>query len=285
MAVGLTTSILDTFVNKGIKDICPYQYEKDGDNHCAHFVGHVLGLKTGETCAKQTVNLNLRTKYNAFGASIRVNEIFNSIGGGKRIDVTGAIAAMTHTVSPLVSTTAGAAAASASSGEAASIPTLTTTTGGTAAASKTTIAKEETTTVLPTECLIYAVLDGYVTDGTMSDKPSKHIGIYMNGIVWHYSNSTDKVVTYTLSQFSEHYGAGVTVLYYTDFPTGALAVEFATASISALPADSYIEGVGSNGHPEFKLNDKYKPKATPTPTPTASPFATPTPFATPGFKR
>jgi hypothetical protein len=285
MAAGVTTSILDTFVNKGISDICPYQYEKDKDNHCAHLIGHILGLAVGETCAMQTVQAELRTKYSAFGASIRVNEIFNSVGGGKRIDVAGAIAEMTHTVSPLVSTTAGAAAVSNSSGAASTIPTLTTTTGGSAAPSKKTIADEETTTTLPTECLIYAVLDGYVKDGKMSDKPSKHIGIYVNGIVWHYSNSTDKVVTQTLSEFSGHYGAGKTVLYYTDFPTGALAVEFATACVSALPADSYTEGTGANGHPEFKMNRKYKPKTTPTPTPTPSPFATPTPFATPGFKR
>lgn len=281
MAVGLTTSILNTFKDKGISDICPYQYEKDGDNHCAHLIGHILGLTIGETCAQQTVKPELRTKYSITGVSIRVHELFNHIGGGVKIDVAAATAASATSTSILTTTSSGAAAVGTSSGGLV-LPTLTTTTGGAVSLSAAASG------VPPAECLIYATLDGYVKGGIMENKPNKHIGIYFADKVWHYSNTLDKVVTQTLSEFSKHYDKyGTTVLYYTDFPTGALAIEFATASASALPVGSYTEGTGTNGYPEFKINKKYKPTATPTPTPTPTPFATPTPtptaspFATP----
>jgi hypothetical protein len=291
MATGLTTSILNTFKDKGIKDICPYQYEKDGDNHCAHLIGHILGLTIGEKCAMQTVDPDLRTKYSVTGVSIRVHEIFNHIGGGVKIDVAAATAASAAATPIMTTTSSGAAAVSTSSGGFV-LPTLTTTTGGAAAVSPAPSG------VPPAECLIYALLGDRVKNGVMEDQPYEHIGIYFGSLVWHYSNSKDKVITQTLAEFSKHYDyKGTTVLYYTDFPTGALAVEFATASVSALPVNSYTETTGTHGNPFLKRNPKYKPKATPTPTPTpspfatptptptASPFATPTPFATPGFKR
>jgi hypothetical protein len=65
-------SLLNSYVGKDIKDICPNGYSDPGINHCAHFVSHVLGLhriasvKTGGSCAK-----------GEFGANTRVAEVFS----------------------------------------------------------------------------------------------------------------------------------------------------------------------------------------------------------------
>lgn len=54
--------------------------------------------------------------------------------------------------------------------------------------------------------------------GTMTDHPKKHIGIFVDGTIWHYSNTQDKVVTTTPEKFAKHYsGEGIT-LYYGKFP-------------------------------------------------------------------
>jgi hypothetical protein len=238
----------------------------------------------------QTVALELRTKYSISLASIRVHEIFNDVGSGVKIDVSAATAAATS-ASPVLTTSSSGVAAVSTSSAGLVLPTLTASTAGGPAASA------PATGVPPAECLIYAMRGDHVTSGVMENISNKHIGIYFGGFVWHYSNSQRKVVSQTLSDFSSHYGSGKTVLYYTDFPTGATAVEFATASASALPANSYIETTPTQGYPSLKKNPKYKPTATPTatptaspfasptPTPTASPFAKPTPFPTPRLKR
>jgi hypothetical protein len=65
----LTQQILDSFLGKHIRDVCPLHYADDSDNHCAHFVSHVLALQFGVTC---------RTMSHGTGAaaSIRVQEVF-----------------------------------------------------------------------------------------------------------------------------------------------------------------------------------------------------------------
>ncbi len=48
----------------------------------------------------------------------------------------------------------------------------------------------------------------------MSNVPRKHIGIFCDGHIYHYSNSRDKVVKQTPDQFSRHYsGTGYAVFY------------------------------------------------------------------------
>ncbi len=60
---------LDTLLEKHIRDICPIGFADNADNHCAHFVSHVLGLKVGITCSAMK-------RGEGEAASIRVQEIF-----------------------------------------------------------------------------------------------------------------------------------------------------------------------------------------------------------------
>jgi len=53
-----------------------------------------------------------------------------------------------------------------------------------------------------THCLIFATIDTNMKSKKMMEHPRKHIGIYINGVVWHYSNSGDKVVTDSAESFS-----------------------------------------------------------------------------------
>lgn len=58
----------------------------------------------------------------------------------------------------------------------------------------------------------------------MGTNPKKHIGIFVNDKIWHYSNSKNKVVNQTVEDFKKHYGGSETALaqyklYYGTFPT------------------------------------------------------------------
>lgn len=52
---------------------------------------------------------------------------------------------------------------------------------------------------------------------TMGDHPKRHIGIYFDGFVWHYSNSQDKVISEATADFEnrflKNYGPNA-ALYY-----------------------------------------------------------------------
>jgi hypothetical protein len=70
----LTQATLDGYLGKHISDICSVGYQNNADNHCAHFVCHVLSYQFGLTC---------RTMVNGKGgtpASIRVQEVFPKCG-------------------------------------------------------------------------------------------------------------------------------------------------------------------------------------------------------------
>ena len=68
--MAVTEASLNTLLGKHIREICPIGYADDSDNHCAHFVSHVLGYQFGATC---------RTMVNGAGtsASIRVQDVFS----------------------------------------------------------------------------------------------------------------------------------------------------------------------------------------------------------------
>ena len=68
----LTHGLLDSYLNKNISEICFNGYTNNADNHCAHFVCHVLGLNFGMTC-DQLVSKRQR-QYS--GANVRVHEVF-----------------------------------------------------------------------------------------------------------------------------------------------------------------------------------------------------------------
>lgn len=78
----LNTADLDNYVGKSIEKICPLGFGKVGDaeNHCAHFVSHVLKINDsfgfGLTCAGMTFE---GKKKKDAGACLRVNEIYNHV--------------------------------------------------------------------------------------------------------------------------------------------------------------------------------------------------------------
>lgn len=61
---------------------------------------------------------------------------------------------------------------------------------------------------------------------TMTNVPKKHVGIGLNGTVWHYSNTKDEVVTATPEEFRKHYKSQVNGLYFGAFPATAVAASF-----------------------------------------------------------
>jgi hypothetical protein len=95
MPVILTTACLDEFLGKSIVDICPAGFGKigDNDNHCAHFVGHVLRINDiGYTC---TQHHNPKKKPASQGAVLRVNELYNACEKIAQPEVTGCLAYFT----------------------------------------------------------------------------------------------------------------------------------------------------------------------------------------------
>lgn len=68
----LSESTLNTYLGLDIKDICSNSYHDASENHCAHFVSHVLGLHFGYTC-REMVQSGKRL---APGANVRVHEVF-----------------------------------------------------------------------------------------------------------------------------------------------------------------------------------------------------------------
>jgi hypothetical protein len=52
----------------------------------------------------------------------------------------------------------------------------------------------------------------------MANVPRKHVGIFVGGQVWHYSNSQHKVVKQTPARFSLHYAAPDNAMFYGALP-------------------------------------------------------------------
>jgi hypothetical protein len=68
---------LDTFKGKDMSAICPLGFDDATQNHCAHFVCHVLKLNSshiGLTCEGMVSG---KKKFAASGACIRVHQLFN----------------------------------------------------------------------------------------------------------------------------------------------------------------------------------------------------------------
>jgi hypothetical protein len=61
---------------------------------------------------------------------------------------------------------------------------------------------------------------------TMVNVPKKHVGIALQGKIWHYSNSKDKVVTASAAEFRQHYSGQVNELYFGTMPAVAVPVAF-----------------------------------------------------------
>jgi len=149
-----SASDLNRYLGKNIDDICDCEYHNDEDNHCAHFVSHVLGFSFGYTCKHMT---SKGTK----GASIRVHQLFSKCSEvGRWADRKASV------------------------------------------------------------CLAFVTAAGNVKlrSKVMSNVPRKHVGIYVNETIWHYSNMLDQVVTQTPEAFSKHYTGSNIALFYGTFP-------------------------------------------------------------------
>jgi hypothetical protein len=152
----ITQQQLSGYLGKSIGQICPNGFASIHDNHCAHFVAHVLGYKYGVTC-------QMMSHGKTPGVSIRVQEIFPkcpSVG--------------VWSLRP---------------------GTLTT-------------------------CLVFITRAANVNLATkvMTNVPRKHVGIFLEGHVWHYSNSQQKVITQTPAQFACHYPAPDNAMFYGSMP-------------------------------------------------------------------
>jgi hypothetical protein len=151
---------LSETLNKTIADFCRNNFNGSEDNHCAHFVCHLLELDSGYDC---------KTHKNGKhpGAGLRVQELFAEC--------------------PLVGEWKGA----------------------------------------PQGIKIVFVTDKSNVDlaaHTMRNVPKKHVGIFSEGQVYHYSNKQDFVIRQTpedfLTRFQSAYG-GNQGLFFGTFPPAA----------------------------------------------------------------
>ena len=152
----ITRQQLDAYVGKSIGEICQNGYTSRADNHCAHFVSHVLAYQFGVTC-------RMMSHGKGTAATIRVQEIFPkcpSVG--------------VWSLRP------------------ASLKT----------------------------CLVFITRASNVNlpAKVMANVPRKHVGIFMGGLIWHYSNGLGKVVNQTPSQFARHYAPPDNGMFYGSLP-------------------------------------------------------------------
>lgn len=155
---------------KPIKDICDIGYDVSNDNHCAHFVSHIMEYEFGPaTCSNLTWALKQAARtLKVKGKNVRVNSIFMKcpeVGewGDKGDSLTSCLAFIT---------------------------------------------KKSNVKTNPKH---------------MGSIRQKHMGIFVNNQIWHYSNSKNKVVNQTVEEFKKHFGSSQLTLaeyqlYYGTFP-------------------------------------------------------------------
>lgn len=166
----INTDDLTKVLGKHIKDICGIGYHTASDNHCAHFVSHMMEYHSGAvTCANLTWDLKQASKKkNLKGVTLRVDDLFKECPEVGEWDN-----------------------------------------------------KKATTKT----CLAFITKKSAVNvkTKTMNTIPQKHIGIFCNNKIWHYSNSKNKVVSQTVEEFKKHYGSSANArksyqLYYGNLP-------------------------------------------------------------------
>jgi hypothetical protein len=152
----ITPHQLHGYLGKSIGEICQNGYTSVHDNHCAHFVSHVLGYRFGVTC-------QMMGKGSGPAATLRVHELFprcHSVGA--------------WSLRP------------------ASLKT----------------------------CLVFITRASNVSlvNRTMVNVPRKHVGIYLDGAIFHYSNAQQKVVRQLPAQFAQHYPTPDNGLFFGTLP-------------------------------------------------------------------
>lgn len=157
---------LESALGDNISDICPNKFHRNNDNHCAHFVSHMVGLTFTFNCKEFKGGSKP-------GGNIRVQEIFPNC--------------------PLV-------------GKWADRPNT-----------------DEALLVFVTKT---SNVD--LVNKTIRNVPQKHIGIFLDGMIYHYSNSNRKAVKWTpkvfLDTFEEFYD-GTQGLYFGTLPGSDLELD------------------------------------------------------------
>ncbi len=175
----VTTDVLDGYLGHSMRAVCPHGYDARNDNHCAHFVAHVLQLDFGVTCAA------LRGRRGAAAAAnVRVHEIF-------------ARCPMTQEIIECPANGAGLIFVS----------------------KRSSFQPERVCHPGPMAM-------------RMANVPKKHIGIVLNGVVWHYSNTRNQAVKQTAGEFLFHYRRQENALWWGAFPRTARATYVATSGVA-----------------------------------------------------
>ena len=150
----ITANQLNYRLGQSISKICPNGYASAADNHCAHYVSHVLNFTFGVTCGQMHSGPGPN-------ANIRVQELF------------------------------------------ARCPSV-------------GVWVDRPVEALQSLVFVTNAANVNLASHTMENVPKKHVGIYFNGSIWHYSNSHSQVVTTTPAQFQHHYpGLGIALFYGT----------------------------------------------------------------------
>ena len=71
-----------------------------------------------------------------------------------------------------------------------------------------------------TTCLVFITCASNVNLAArvMASVPRQHVGLLLNGFVWHYSNPERQVVRQTPAQFARHYASPDNALFYGSLP-------------------------------------------------------------------
>ncbi|MEX2560243.1 MAG: hypothetical protein WD403_10035 [Pirellulales bacterium] len=159
----LTETLLNGYLGKHISQICPNAFHADSENHCAHFVSHVLNLSFGMTCG----HLVAGSQRKGPAGNVRVQELFAQCPNARELDV---------------------------------CPQY-------------------------MEALIFVSAPrNFQTGGSrpvLANVQNKHIGLFLNGQIWHYSNSRRQVIQQILAQFIHHYPQQQNALWVGDLPITA----------------------------------------------------------------
>lgn len=150
---------LNACIGQHISSICNNGYTAGDkyDNHCAHFVSHLLGITKGFTCAQHHPPTSGK-KY--WGVTLRVSELFERCGE---------------------------------------------------------VGKWAERPPLIKECFAF-IAKGVDIENRIIPPPKRHVGIYFNGSIYHYSNRLRRAVRQTPADFGKHYahaGGGFEVYYGT----------------------------------------------------------------------
>jgi hypothetical protein len=146
------------YAGHGMNEICENHFDTKGENHCAHFVSHALGIKFPVTCG----DLKFSTK--GSGATIRWDELFNQLNPRGLWD-------------------------------------------------------NRPTDGRP--LLIFVTFERNVINNRMGSSPHKHVGIYINGPVYNFSNSRHVVIrSSSAEEFHQNVGGYYTKMHPNLGPIG-----------------------------------------------------------------